>query len=128
MKNQNENQQAEVKQAQGFITNPQVYISAETGVLTHRIGNDFKIDMPINLYKSILGLPFEKKDPVESISEKTQRRIVYGLVARPSIYLSKDKKYLIHRVLDTRISKHVNYYKRIFQNAATSVSGEAFSA
>lgn len=125
MKNQNENQQAEMKQAQGFITNPQVYLNTENGVLTHRIGNDIRIDMPINLYKSILGLPFEKKAPVESINEKTQRRIVYGLAARPSIYLSKDKNYLIHRVLDTRISKHVNYYKRILQNVETPAFGEA---
>ncbi len=44
---------------------------------------------------------------------KTERRIVFGLVARPSIYLSKDGNYLIHRVLGTRISKHVNYYKVI---------------
>lgn len=128
MKNQNENQQAEMKQTQGFFANPQVYLNSERGILTHRIGNDLRIDMPINLYKSILGLPFEKKAPVESAGERSERPVVFGLVARPSIYLSKDGNYLIHRVLDTRISKHVNYYKRIFQNAETSASEEALPA
>ena len=113
MEKKNETQKAEVKQAQGFIANPQVYLNSERGVLTHRLGNDLRIDMPINLYKSILGIPFEKKAPVEISDEKTQRRTVFGLVARPSIYLSKDGNYLIHSVLGARISKHINYYKQI---------------
>ncbi len=113
METKNETQKAEMKQAQGFIANPQVYLNTERGVLTHRIGSDLRIDMPINLYKSILGIPFEKKAPFEATEGKSQRRPVFGLVARPSIYLSKDGNYLIHSVLGTRISKHVNYYKQI---------------
>ena len=35
------------------------------------------------------------------------------LVINPRIYLSKDGKYLIHSFLGIRISKPVNYYKRI---------------
>ncbi|MBX2987793.1 MAG: hypothetical protein KF802_07830 [Bdellovibrionaceae bacterium] len=128
MNNQNETQKAQAQQAQGFFTNPQVYLNTERGVLTHRIGNDLRIDMPINLYKSILGFPFEKKTQTDSSEEKAPSRPVFGLVARPAIYLSKDGNYLIHRVLDTRISKHVNYYKRIFQNAETSASAEALPA
>lgn len=120
MKKQNESQNVEVKQSQGFFANPQVYLNTERGVLTHRIGNDLRIDMPINLYKSILGIPFEKKAQTESSEEKSPFRTIFGLVARPSIYLSRDGKYLIHRVLDTRISKHVNYYKRILENAQAS--------
>lgn len=113
MQTKNETQKAEVKQAQGFFANPQVYLNTERGVLTHRLGNDLRIDMPINLYKSILGIPFEKKAPVEVSELKSERRTVFGLVARPSIYLSKDGNYLIHSVLGTRISKHINYYKQI---------------
>ena len=115
MQNQNETQKAAMKQNQGFFANPQVYLNAERGTLTHRIGNDLRITMPINLYKSILGMPFEKKARVES-SEDKSAPLVYGLVARPSIFLSKDGNYLIHRVLDTRISKHINYYKRILSS------------
>jgi len=128
MKNKNETQKSEPKQYQGFFANPQVHMNADRGVLTHRIGNDLRIDMPINLYKSILGIPFEKKAAAESLEEKPTRRTVFGLIARPSIYLSKDGKYLIHRVLDTRISKHINYYKAILQKDEESKSGEALPA
>ncbi len=113
MKNHNETQKNETKQAQGFFANPQVYLNEERGVLTHRLGSDLRIEMPINLYKSILGIPFEKKAQAESPEEKTPMRTTFGLVARPAIYLSKDGNYLIHSVLGTRISKHVNYYKQI---------------
>ncbi len=128
MQSKNETQKSETKQYQGFFANPQVHLNTERGVLTHRLGNDLRIDMPINLYKSILGLPFEKKIAVEPTEEKSPRRTVFGLIARPSIYLSKDGNYLIHRVLDTRISKHVNYYKRILQTAEESESEEALPA
>ena len=128
MNKQNQTQSNEVKQNQGFFANPQVYLNSERGVLTHRLGNDLRIDMPINLYKKVLGLPFEKKAPVEKLENKSQPRQVFGLVARPSIYLSKDGQYLIHRVLDTRISKHVNYYKRILQNAEETASAEELTA
>jgi hypothetical protein len=67
--------------------------------------------MPINLYKKILGLPFEKKESIQS--SETTRRNIYGLVARPVIFLSQDGNYLVHSVLGIRISKHVNYYKQI---------------
>ena len=108
MKTTNQN-----NKVQGFIANPQVYLNEERGTLTHRLGDDLKIEMPINLYKKVLGLPFEKKEASEP-SENSTRKVTFGLIARPSIYLSKDGKYLIHSVLGTRITKHVNYYKRIF--------------
>lgn len=126
MKQQNETQKPQT--SQGFITNPQVFLNTERGVLTHRVGNDLRIDMPINLYKSILGLPFEKKEQAASSEEKPTRVMPFGLIARPAIYLSKDKNYLIHSVLGARISKHVNYYKRILENAAQAAAPEALSA
>jgi len=108
MKTTNQN-----NKVQGFIANPQVYLNEERGTLTHRLGDDLRIEMPINLYKKVLGLSFEKKETSES-SENSTRKVTFGLIAKPSIYLSKDGKYLIHSVLGTRITKHVNYYKKIF--------------
>ena len=96
---------------QGFSANPQVYLNTDRGSITHRLGADLKIEMPINLYKKILGLPFEKKESAPS--PETTRRNTYGLVARPVIFLSQDGNYLVHSVLGIRISKHVNYYKQI---------------
>ena len=96
---------------QGLRANPQVYLNFDRGSITHRLGADLKIEMPINLYKKILGLPFEKKESVQS--SEINRRNTYGLVARPVIFLSQDGNYLVHSVLGIRISKHVNYYKQI---------------
>lgn len=96
---------------QGFSANPQVYLNSDRDSITHRLGADLKIEMPINLYKKILGLPFEKKELVQA--SETIRRNTYGLVARPAIFLSQDGNYLVHSVLGIRISKHVNYYKQI---------------
>jgi len=114
MQNKEQSNQAQGnKQFQGFYANPQVYLNEERGTITHRLGNDLKIEMPVNLYKSILGLPFEKKERSE---EKASTRAVFGLVARPVVYLKGD--YLIHSVLGVRVSKHVNYYKKILSAAA----------
>ena len=113
MKKQNQTTQAqEAQNVQGFIANPQVYLNEERATLTHRLPDNMRIEMPINLYKKILGIPFEKKESDKS-QEPNSRSNIFGLLARPSIYLSKDGQYLIHRVLGIRVSKHVNYYKRI---------------
>lgn len=114
-KNQN-NQAQENKQFQGFYANPQVYLNEERGTITHRLGNDLRIEMPVNLYKSILGMPFEKKERSE---EQTATRSVFGLIARPVVYLKGD--YLIHSVLGVRVSKHVNYYKKILSAVTEEV-------
>lgn len=120
------NQAQEPKSFQGFYGNPQVFLNADRGTLTHRLSGDLKIEMPINLYKKILGLPFEKK---ERQQEQTAMRATFGLIARPIIYVRGD--YLIHSVLGIRVSKHVNYYKKILAAQATEnaeVSGEALTA
>jgi len=106
------NQVQETKQFQGFYANPQVYLNEERGTITHRLGSDLRIEMPVNLYKSILGLPFEKKEA----QEQTATRNVFGLIARPVIYLKGD--YLVHSVLGIRVPKHVNYYKKILSAVA----------
>lgn len=112
------NQAQETKQFQGFYANPQVYLNEERGTITHRLGSDLRIEMPVNLYKSILGLPFEKKEA----QEQTATRNVFGLIARPVIYLKGD--YLVHSVLGIRVSKHVNYYKKILSASGEQVEGE----
>lgn len=117
MQNKVQNNQAQdTKQFQGFFANLQVYLNEERGTITHRLGNDLRIEMPVNLYKSILGLPFEKEERSE---EKTATRSVFGLIARPVVYLKGD--YLVHSVLGVRVSKHVNYYKKILSAAAEKV-------
>ncbi|MBK7889995.1 MAG: hypothetical protein IPJ84_03855 [Bdellovibrionales bacterium] len=99
--------------AQGFNASPQVYLNQDRGSITHRLGSDLKIEMPVNLYKKILGLPFEKKENSQNQEATAPRKVTYGLVARPVLFLSEDGNYLIHSVLGIRISKHVNYYKQI---------------
>lgn len=110
------NQAQETKQFQGFYANPQVYLNEERGTITHRLGSDLRIEMPVNLYKSILGLPFEKK---EAAQEQTAARNVFGLIARPVIYLKGE--YLVHSVLGIRVSKHINYYKKILSSVTEEV-------
>ncbi len=120
-KNQDQQTQAQKTQnVRGFIANPQVFLNEDKGTITHRLGDDLRIEMPINLYKKILGLPFEKKQITDSREVQTPRRNTFGLVARPAIYLSKDGNYLIHRVLGIHVSKHINYYKQILGAEYTS--------
>ena len=114
MKNQVQNTQAPAaNNVQGFIAEAKVYMNEERGTLTHRLPDNMRIEMPINLYKKILGISFEKKEEAQAPQEMSTRASALGLVARPVIYLSKDGQYLVHRVI--RVSKHVNYYKRIFK-------------
>lgn len=110
------NQAQEAKQFQGFYANPQVYLNEERGTITHRLGSDLRIEMPVNLYKSILGLPFEKK---EAAQEQAATRNVFGLIARPVVYLKGE--YLVHSVLGIRVSKHINYYKKILSAVTEEV-------
>ncbi len=114
MKNTVQNKPVQaIRITQGFSANPQVYLNSDRGSIMHRFGADLKIEMPINLYKKILGIPFEKKEKPESSNKKSSRRSSFGFVARPSIYLSRDGSYLIHCVVGIRVSKHINYYKKI---------------
>ena len=125
MQTQAQSTQAQQAQnIQGFIANPQVFKDTKRGSLVHRLGDDLRIEMPINLYKKILGIPFEKK-AAQPEAQPATRRNVYGLVARPAIFLSKDGNYLIHRVLGIRVSKHVNYYKRILAEMPEIQESEA---
>lgn len=105
-------QAQETQTVEGFIANPQVFMNKDSETITHRLNGEIRIEMPINLYKKILGLPFTKKEKSDSETSAPKRN-VYGLVARPAIYLTKDGQYLIHQVLGVRVSKHVNYYKKI---------------
>lgn len=123
MESKNNNQASISQQAQGLITEVKVYINQESGTLAHRAGDGLRIEMPINFYKSILNLPFQKKDSTE-IPDK-ERKVIYGAIARPIVHLSKDGKYLIHRVFGTRIVKPVNYYKKILSAISEQVAHSA---
>ena len=115
MKSQVPNTQVQkARNIQGFIADAKVYLNKERGTLTHRLPDNMKIEMPINLYRKILGLPFEKKEEAQDQKSSGTRTNIFGLVARPAIYLTKDGQYLIHRVLGIRVSKHVNYYRQVF--------------
>ena len=131
MKNEVQNKQAlENKNIQGFIADAKAYLNEDRGTLTHQLPDNMRIEMPVNLYKKILGLPFEKRET--QTSESNSRTTTLGLVARPVIYLTKDGQYLIHRVLGIRVSKHINYYKQIFgatyTPAAPKTQGQAVPA
>lgn len=110
MNQQTQNPESSNNQVQGFIANAKAYLNEERGTLTHVITDDIRIVMPINLYKKILGIPFTPKEKEESAARPSNS---FGLQARPAIYLSKDGRYLVHRVLGVRVSKHVNFYKKI---------------
>ena len=110
-----QNQETKGQQSQniqGYVGEVRVYLNDERATLTHRLGNEVRIEMPVNLYKQILDLPFEPKAPVPA-NERGPFQAPYGAIARPAIFLSKDGQYLIHRVLGVRVVKHVNYYKQI---------------
>lgn len=115
MKNQKQQTTSETAQnIQGFIANTQVFVNEERQSITHRLSEDMRIEMPINYYKKVLGIPFEKKEKIEQPEKIMNKRNSYGLVARPEIFLTRDGQYLIHKVLGLRVSKHVNFYKKIF--------------
>lgn len=112
-KPETQNQFNSAQVTSGLIANPQVYFNKDRETLTHRIGEDFRIEMPINFYKKILGISFEKMQPAATSEVRKPNQSIFGLWARPEVFLSKDKQYLVHRVLGIRITKHVNYYKQI---------------
>ena len=109
MNQQTQNQEA-AAQAQGFIANAKAYLNEERGTLTHVVSDEVRIVMPVNLYKKILGIPFTKAEKSEGPKQAAK---TFGLQARPAIFLSKDGRYLTHQVLGVRITKHVNFYKKI---------------
>lgn len=112
MSKQNQTNKQEKNQAQGFIANPKVFKSEDEESLIHWLPGSMRIEMPVNFYKSILGVEFTRKG-TPSETDETPRKKVYGFIAKPNVYLSRDGQYLIHRVLDIRICKPVNFYKSI---------------
>lgn len=112
MNQDNQNPQTkENRNSQGLFANPQVFISLKNETIIHFLTEGVRLEMPINFYKKILSIPYSSKENV--VSNQLAKTTTFGLVARPAIYLSQDGQFLIHRVLGLRISKHVNYYKKI---------------
>ena len=99
-------------QTQGFIANPQIFLSRDGDSLIHLLPGEMRIELPVNLYKKVLGVEFSPKEKVEG-RQPMQKAKLYGFTAKPSLFLSQDGEYLIHRVLNVKITRHVNYYKKV---------------
>jgi hypothetical protein len=93
-------------QLQGQV---QVFLSNDEESVIHLLPGDGKIQLPVNFYKAIFGIAYTPKPKMKN----TERPNVYGFIARPNVYLSRDCEYLIHRVPGFKVSRHVNYYKKI---------------
>lgn len=113
MSKQNQTNKEQKNQTQGFIANPKVFKSEDGESIIHWLPGQMKIEMPVNLYKSIFGVEFTRKEASDEKKTETARKKVYGFIAKPSVFLSRDGQYLIHTVLDIRICKPVNFYKSI---------------
>lgn len=99
---------------QGVSQNLQVFAGFENDTLVHFFGEG-RIEMPANYYRKILGLPMLNHEAVKR-DPNAPRPVFYGLTARARVYLSADGQFLIHRVFDVKIVKHVNYYKAILSS------------
>ncbi len=97
-------------QAYGFISNVKVFKDEDRKTLIHYISDAAGIELPISAYKRLLGIIDQAAEP--SAEESAQQSLHLGLIAQPSLYLTKDG-YVVHRFLGIRISKHENYYKKI---------------
>lgn len=113
MSKQNQTNKEQKNQTQGFIANPKVFKSEDGERILHWLPGGMRIEMPVNFYKSILGVEFTRKEASDEKKAEVPRKKVYGFVAKPNVYLSRDGQYLIHTVLDIRICKPVNFYKSI---------------
>lgn len=113
MENQAKNEKGKTNktQPQGFNAEPYVTLSRDKETLIHYLPGQMKIEMPTNFYKSILGIAFTPKAKVNV--QPDQRPRPYGFIARPQVYLNGE--YLVHRVLGVRISKHINFYKKVLE-------------
>lgn len=110
----------ESKTIQGLTSDVKVYFNADRETITHVMAENMKMELHVNLYKKLLEIPFQRKER-DRKAEGEKRPVVYGLIAKPSVYLSQDGQYLVHRVLGVRVSKHINYYKRILRVDFTPV-------
>lgn len=102
----NQEMTSNLVQLQGQV---QVFMSKDAESLIHLLPGDGKIQLPVNFYKAIFGAEYTPKAKVKN----SERPNVYGFIARPNVYLSRDGEYLIHRVPGFKVARHVNYYKKI---------------
>lgn len=76
-------------------------MNEERGTLTHRLPDNMRIEMPINLYKKILGIPFEKKEETQApqeMSSETRKKVLKlfkGLSFDGGISEAKMKRFLL---------------------------------
>jgi hypothetical protein len=101
-----------MNQPQGFVGGAQVYKTRDGEALIHKLHGNTRIVLPMNLYKKILGVEFTPKEATLRDPDAPRARI-YGFISQPEVFLSRDKKYLIHKVPGVRIVKPVAYYKKV---------------
>jgi hypothetical protein len=112
VENQAHNNNAqEAKQPQGLYVNPDVFLTKQN-TLVHAFGG-MRIEMHVNFYKKLLGIPFQKAEPTD---KPANSRPVYGLIIKPNVFIRGN--YLVHTVLGIRVSKHINFYKAVLSPAS----------
>lgn len=95
------------------MTDVRVFVSKDGESLIH-LGQNLRIELPINLYRAVFGMDYTKKAKSESESEKSSEFRQYGaLVRNVPVYLTKDGRNLIHRVHGIRVCKSAAYYRAI---------------
>ena len=113
-KSQTENNETKnFSPTQGLVTEVQAFLSKDGETIVH-LAHNMRIELPVNLYKSVFGVEFEAKKKESEFERKKGEFRQYGaLIRNVPVYFSKDGNYLIHRVFGVRICKHANYYRAI---------------
>ena len=113
-KSQTENNETKnFSPVQGLVTEVQVFLSKDRESIIH-LAHNMRIELPVNLYKSVFGVEFEAKKKESEFERKKGEFRQYGaLIRNVPVYFSKDGNYLIHRIFGVRICKHANYYRAI---------------
>jgi hypothetical protein len=96
----------------GFVGDAEVFKTRGGESLIHKVPGNMRIELHVNLYKKILGMEFTPKEPTPRDPDVLRSK-VYGFIAQPEVFLTRDKKYLIHKVLGARIVKSISLYKKI---------------
>lgn len=110
-----------MSRVQGYIGNPQVFLTKDGECIVHKLPGNMRLQLHVNLYKSILGTEYQPK-PRPAFDPNAPRPRVYGFIAQPQLYLSRDGQTLTHEILGMRVTKHVNFYKKMLGIEFTPVS------
>ena len=99
-------------QVSGFRADIKAF-TTEQDTMIHAVPGG-KLEIHINLYKAILGIPFEKV--VRDEENRPQRTPAYGFLTKVDVFTTKDKQTIIHKATGFTISKPANYYRKIIES------------